>query len=242
MTHTELLYLEDFTKLSCEAEVAEVEVWETDRAIVMLDRTVFYPQGGGQPWDVGRITSGPKVFVVDEVRWSEGVVKHFGKFEKEAFVVGDSVTCVVDAERRKLHSRIHSAGHIVDFAVWRLGLAWVPGKGYHFPVGPYVEYAGNLDGVDKEQLKAEIERVCGEIVKESLPTKLIFPPKEDLGKYCRHIPENLPEGKPIRIVSFGDYGVPCGGTHISNTMEAVKVIIRKIKYKDGVVQVGYAVE
>lgn len=48
----------------------------------------------------------------------------------------------VDEEKRRLYARVHSAGHLLDIAVNQLGYQWVPGKGYHFPTGAYVEYQG----------------------------------------------------------------------------------------------------
>ena len=145
---TKLLYLEDFTRLECDAKIVE-RSQENGKEILILDATVFYPQGGGQPYDTGVIESASGRFLVEEVRFMDGAVRHIGHFEWGELVIGDTVQCHVDAERRLLHSRIHSAGHLVDLAVAELGLPWTPGKGYHFPQGPYVEYAGNLNEVTR---------------------------------------------------------------------------------------------
>ena len=59
---------------------------------------------------------------------------------------GLAVGCKVDEKNRRLCARIHSAGHLLDVAVHDLGFRWRPGKGYHFPDGPYVEYAMSDDG------------------------------------------------------------------------------------------------
>ncbi len=101
-----------------------------------MDGTIFYPQGGGQPYDQGVIESAKGKFLVEEVRFVDGIVKHIGMFERGSFEKGDEVTCHVDKARRDLHSRLHSAGHIVDMGMTELGLGWIPGKGYHFPDGP----------------------------------------------------------------------------------------------------------
>lgn len=240
MQPTTLLYVEDFNLFVTEAKVLEV-VQENGKDIVLLEQTVFYPQGGGQPYDKGVIENASGKFSVEEVRFVEGVVKHIGKFESGNFSVGETAKCTVDVARRTLLSRIHSAGHVVDMAVTALNLSWVPGKGYHFPEGPYVEYAGSLDGLDKGKLKTDIEGLCTKFIEENLATKLIFMPKEKMHEVCHHVPEYLPEGKPARVVMYGDFGVPCGGTHVNNLADIRGITIRKIKSEGPNIRVAYDV-
>ena len=106
MQPTKLLYLEDFTLLVYDARVIEVYN-EEKREVVMLDQTIFYPQGGGQPYDQGTIESASEKFLVEEVRFVDGMVKHIGKFESGRFSAGEIVTCNVDPARRTLNSRLH---------------------------------------------------------------------------------------------------------------------------------------
>src|SRR3989344_6152860 len=194
MPPTKLLYLEDFNLLNFEARVLDV-LEENGRSVVVLDQTYFYPQGGGQPYDKGVVESPSGKFLVEEVRFVDGVVKHIGKFESGSFAKEEVVKGEIDKERRELHSRLHSAGHVVDMAVTELNLNWIPGKGYHFPEGPYVEYAGNLEGLDKEKLKNDIENLCNKFVSEGRETKLVFMPKEEMHKVVRHVPEYILEDK-----------------------------------------------
>lgn len=125
------------------------------------------------------------------------------------------MTCIVNPERRALHSRFHSAGHVVDMAVKELNLNWTPGKGYHFPNGPYIEYKGSLAGIDKDKLKIDIENLCNTFIQEDQITTLKFINKWEMHRFVYHIPENLPVNKPSRVVVYGDFGVPCGGTHVA---------------------------
>ena len=237
---TKLLYLEDFNLLQAEATVLDA-LGENDRDTVILDQTIFYPQGGGQPYDTGTIESDDNKFVVEEVRSVDGVVKHIGKFETGKFGKNTKVRLSVDKDRRDLHSKLHSAGHVVDMAVFELKLNWAPGKGYHFPQGPYVEYIGNLEGLDKEELKGKIERICNRLIQEGRETKLMFMDKEKMKSICHFVPDYIPEGKPSRVVIYGDFGIPCGGTHVSNIKEIGKIMIRKIKAEKGNIRVGYDV-
>lgn len=237
---TKLLYLEDFNLLQAPAHIIAINQ-ENNRIVIILDQTIFYPQGGGQPYDKGIIENEKGKFLVEEVRFVDGLVKHFGTFERGSFDVGDSITGIVDEARRTLHSRLHSAGHVVDMAVTALKLNWIPGKGYHFPDGPYVEYAGSLEGMDKEKLKAEIEATCNKFIQEDRHTKLLFMDKSEMSTVCHHVPDYLPEGKPARVVMYGDFGVPCGGTHVNNLAQIKQMIIRKIKQEGPNIRVGYDV-
>jgi len=238
MSSTKLLYLEDFNLLESDANVAALSR-ENNRDIVVLDQTVFYPQGGGQPYDRGTIESPSAKFIVEEVRFADGIVKHIGKFEQDAFGANENVTLRVDPERRKLNSRIHSAGHVVDMAVTALNLGWIPGKGYHFPDGPYVEYAGSTSDTDREKLRLDIEQSCNTFIRERRKTTLRFMPKGEMHTVCHFVPDYIPEGKPARVVMYGDFGVPCGGTHVSNLSEIGSMTIRKIKPGGANIRVAY---
>ena len=241
MEHTKLLYMEDMQQLECEAFVTVVENKE-GRSIVYLDQTVFYPQGGGQPYDKGTISNGSSTFIVEEVRYADGLVQHIGSLQGQPFMQGEDVTCKVDAERRALHTRLHSGGHLVDMAVNELGYDWTPGKGYHFPDGPYVEYAGELGDETKEAVIEKLNNKIAEILSRDIATEIRFVSKDEMGALCRHVPDYLPKDKPSRVVLYGDFGVPCGGTHVANLKDIGTETIRKIKEKPGTLKISYQVD
>jgi Ser-tRNA(Ala) deacylase AlaX len=239
MGQTELVYLSEMNLLTLEAEVERVEPGE--RISIILDRTVFYPQGGGQPADTGRIDLPEGAFVVEDVRWIDGEVRHFGVMERGGIHAGARVRLSIDRERRELNTRLHSGGHVVDMAVHRLGLGWVPGKGYHFPQGPYVEYHGHLQR-DREELMELIEGESGSLVEADYATEMRFVEVDELPALCRFVPPNLPSGKPVRVVLYHDFGVACGGTHVSTLGEIGRIQIRKIKARGDQVRVSYAID
>lgn len=237
---TQLLYLEQMHQLTCEATVTQV--FEKDsRFVIVLDQTVFYPQGGGQPYDRGVIKTHDEQFVVEEVRFVDGEVLHIGHFMSEPFTVGETVHCQVEKERRELHARLHSGGHLVDLALHRLGKQWEPAKGYHFPDGPYVEYEGTLEEGEGDVLRTTVEKTCNDIIQEDISTKVVFMDKSAMPSVCQFVPDYLPEGKPGRVVLFGDFGIPCGGTHVQNLSEIAGLSIRKIKQHKDIVRVAYSV-
>lgn len=238
--NTKLIYLEKMHDLEAQAVVERVEQ-QGGRAVVYLDQTILYPQGGGQPYDTGQIKGEHSSFVVEEVRFADGKVLHIGRFEGTPFIQGENVEMVVDAERRKLNARLHSAGHLVDMAVNAIGLDWVPAKGYHFPDSPYVEYDGALSTQTSEELVRQIQRLCDEFVSQDIPVSCRFVERGELDALCRHVPVNLPENKPIRIVQFDRFAVPCGGTHVGSLADLRKVTITKLKSKGGSIRVGYNV-
>lgn len=239
MKPTKLLYLDNMYQLECEAYVEEVKN-EENKAVIYLDQTVFYPQGGGQPYDTGTVYNEDTKFIVDEVRFVDGQVLHIGKFKGRPFMQGEDVKCQVDKERRELNARLHSAGHIIDMAVNKLGYDWVPGKGYHFPEGSYVEYEIK-DEVDNEKVRVELEKTIHELIAANPKTSARQVSREELAKLCRFVPDYIPKDKPIRVVSYGDFGVPCGGIHVAQLKDIGKVTIRKVKQKGNVLRISYEI-
>ncbi len=237
---TDLMYTRDMQLLEAEAYVEDVEQSE-NKAIVYLDKTVFYPQGGGQPYDTGTISMGDIVFTVEEVRYSEGAVQHIGHFSGGRFMTDETVQLKVDADRRALNTRLHTGGHVLDMAVNELGYTWIPGKGYHFPDGPYVEYTADLGNETIESVTAKLNAKMAEILSRGIETKIKFVTKDEMAALCRHVPQNLPVDKPSRVVLYGDFGVPCGGTHAKELKDIGLLEIRKIREKDGNLRVSYMV-
>lgn len=236
---TDLTYLVDMQRLESEATV--IGLTENDgRWSMTLDRTIFYPQGGGQPFDTGFIRGGSGSLEVEEVRWDDQAPRHIGPMTGE-ISLGETVGLHVDRERRELNTRLHSAGHVVDMAVDRLGLGWAPDKGYHFPQGPYVEYSGSME-LDKEELSRRIEREIESILAEDHLITVRFVPTVELAEYCRVVPDGLGANEMARVVLYGDFGVACGGTHVPALSEIGGIHIRKIKSKGNTIRVSYAID
>lgn len=220
-----------------------------ENKILILDQTIFYPQGGGQPYDQGLIEHGENLFQVNEVRFIDGLVHHIGEIQNGEFKVGDLVTCKINQDRRILHSRLHSAGHLVDYALENLGFNWEPAKGYHFPDGPYVEYKCNKPLENFEPLKLDLEKELNKLINLGAEVSMKIMEKDQLYKICKFVPDYLPLNKPIRAAIFhlketdgGERGIPCGGTHVQNLNQLGKMTIPKIKLKSGILRISYRCE
>ncbi|KAK4233864.1 hypothetical protein C8A03DRAFT_47686 [Achaetomium macrosporum] len=125
-----------------------------DDHVVITDSTIFHPQGGGQPSDVGAMTIelGAR-FDVHMVRMSavaQGEVLHFGRFAdaSSVFQPGETVTQSIDAEKRLLYSRYHTAGHSEGFDET---------KASHFPDSASCEFQGLIDSKWKDLIQQRVD-------------------------------------------------------------------------------------
>jgi len=202
----------------CEAEILSV----TEKEIV-LNQTVFYAQGGGQPSDTGIISWEGGQMKVEKVYWDSDQIIHTGEIHGQASIPGQSVKCTIDHKNRELNSKLHSAGHAIDMAIKTLPYDLKPNKGFHYPEGPYVEYNGSIE--NQERFIEELESTLGKIINNNEMTSI----------QC----EETSTGKTHRTVSFGNYKVACGGTHVGSLGELKGLYIRKIKSKKGKVKISY---
>lgn len=234
---TNLAYLENTYLFESDAIIEKVEQLEDGRIAIQLDTTIFYPQGGGQPCDIGTINSATTIFNVTDVRMDpNGVVYHFGNFKNGQFSDGERVKLVIDKNRRIQNAKAHSAGHLIDCGVILLKFPLQVTKGYHFADGPYVEYKGEID-TSEETIK-KIQQTIESLVAKNIDICVSNLSTEQANK----LGMNIPLGKTARMVSFSGFeGCGCGGTHVRNSAEIGKIIIRKIKTKKGTVKICYEV-
>jgi Ser-tRNA(Ala) deacylase AlaX len=221
---TSLLYLEHMFTYSDTAHIIAFTEYEGKTALI-LDKTIFYPQGGGQPSDKGHITTATASFSVTEVRLYDSIVYHFGTVEQGTFIVGTEVVMHVDKELRHLHSRIHTAGHLIDYALLNSGYQLEPAKGYHFPSGAYVEYKGTFDQDIRDLLQKRLSEETSILIGHNLPVTIQF---IDATTRVMYLP-----GYPH---------IACGGTHVAYTSDIGTIIMRKIKNEKGYLRVSYGVE
>lgn len=214
--------------------------------VIYLDETIFHVQGGGQPFDLGTISSATTNFVVSSVRQADNdKVQHTGRFadsDTAAFASGDKINMSIDVERRELNSRIHSAGHILGVAIMRLSREGklpelVETKAKHYPGDACVEFKGLIEGKAKDM----IQEAADSLVEEARPLRICFWSKEECEANGVALPDKV-EGNVFRTVDIEGCGAyACGGTHVSDTKGVGKINVRSIKRQKGQTRVSYSV-
>lgn len=224
---TELLFLTDAYVKEFEAAVtAQVE------GGVVLDRTAFYPGGGGQPCDFGVLQVGDQTWDVKKVKKVNGQVVHF--VDGELPGVETAVSAKLDWERRYQLMRTHTAMHILCGAVWRDYGAQVTG-------GNMDPLKGRMDfefETMRQELVAEIEKAVNEEVAAARDVRVQILPREEafqIPDLIRTKINLLPEGiTEIRTVELAGLDLQAdGGTHVNNTSEVgtIKIVNYKSKGK-----------
>lgn len=232
---TRLLYYENTYLREFEATVLQV-VGNAERVGVILNRTAFYPTGGGQPSDTGLIKGNGGEAEVMDVQWNNGNVLHrVGKVEG-TIDAGDSVKGRIDWSRRYSLMRNHTAAHLITEAI-------------RVVVGRPVKVVGSGLDVDKVHLDlvvdgslrplfGQIEEAANRLVRENKPVRTVIMNREDAEKRVKKFHESLntlpAEVTQVRIVEVeGVHACACGGTHVLTTGEigAIKLLGRSSKGK-----------
>ncbi|KAK0606845.1 hypothetical protein LWI29_005133 [Acer saccharum] len=245
---TKLDYYDNMFKLESKATLISYFKADDGRQALILDSTIFHPQGGGQPSDTGFVTvvDCDVKFAVQDVRSRDGIVFHYGVVEssggdfEKGFEKGKEVILYVDESRRKLNSRLHSAGHLLDACMQNVGLGHSePAKGYHFPDGPYVEYKGTVPQSELQSKAKELELEANALISRGGKVSVSVLPYEEASKLCDGcLPDYIPKDSTPRIVKLGNNpGGPCGGTHVSDLSEIISVKVSQIRTKKGMTKV-----
>jgi Ser-tRNA(Ala) deacylase AlaX len=243
LSPTELVYLLDSYQFHLEQALV-LSVSDTE---IVLDRTIFHAQGGGQPSDVGTIVSRSNSDAVFEVRsglkdsHTSGIVKHLGVFQNDArFSVGESVSVHIDESKRRTFARLHSAGHLIDVAMERVGYPLKAGKGSHTPDMTFVEYVGTIDNAEMETARLKLQAMVDTVIGEARSVSAVVVPYDQLQAKCGFVPDYLPADQPTRIIEIdGFVACPCGGTHVKSTADLGGVRIVALKNNKKNLRVKY---
>ncbi|MFP4376796.1 MAG: alanyl-tRNA editing protein [Spirochaetales bacterium] len=201
---TQALYYEEPAPMEFRARVMSIE--GKDGREVVLDRTAFYPEGGGQPADRGTLEG----IAVTDVSKRDGVIYH-RLAERPGFDIDASITGVVDRSHRREYQQQHTGQHILSAALFSRGLATLS-------VHQGEEYT-SIE-VDAEEIApeilAEVETHVNAVIEADLPITATLVPEAEIGNYPLRRPPKV--GGTIRVVQIGDQDcVACGGVHLSRT-------------------------
>lgn len=206
-----------------------VVVEVTDEGVV-LDRTVFYPRGGGQPGDTGRLDwEGGSVTVTDTHKRGGTVVHVVDGVSPRP---GTGVTGVIDWERRYRLMRTHTALHVLSAVIWSQWDAKVTG-GNMEPGVARMDF--ELDSMSVE-FGQEVERRLNDAIAENHEVKVHFLPRSEaladpdlIRTKVNLLPESI---DPIRVIEIGTVDKQAdGGTHVANTSEIGRVAVVKTESK-----------
>ena len=202
---TEKLFYQDAYLCETTAKVLECRQGKHGYEIV-LDKTCFYPEGGGQPGDRGTINGIP----VTDTHEKDGLVLHY---TKEPIEVGTEVTAVIDWNRRFDLTQQHSGEHMVSGVIHRI--YGYDNVGFHMGADMVtIDFSGELT----EQQLREVEQEVNERIWLDSPVKCWYPTSEELKEIPYRSKKEL-AGR-VRIVEFPDADIcACCGTHVAHTGE-----------------------
>ncbi|MFW9800245.1 MAG: alanyl-tRNA editing protein [Candidatus Thorarchaeota archaeon] len=225
---TDLLYMKDNYLRDFDATIKKVS-----EDYVVLDKTAFYPLGGGQASDKGSLSDGKSLLTIHEVRKVEGEIGHFTK-DDISFVADVSVHGKLDWEWRYECMRFHTTQHVLsrylqlNYGLETVGNMITPGKS-RADYSPLEDFG--------EEMKREVEAGVNSILTQNLDVVTQFMVRQeaieflqDRGyqtRYLEMVPESVAE---FRVLVIGDYdAASCAGTHVSNTSEIGNIQIGKSK-------------
>ena len=214
---------------SCEATVVALvcddelcgQLEEGRDGIVVLDKTPFYAEMGGQVADHGVITAKGMTFTVTDVQKNKGgKFMHYGHLAEGVLAVGDTVEAAIDTQRRKAVCRAHTTTHLLDAALKKV-------------LGDHVHQAGSLvepdrlrfdfthfEAITPEQL-SQVEWMVNDAILEGCPVVTEVLPIEEAKKKGAVAMFGEKYGETVRVVEMGDFSMEfCGGTHLDNTAKA----------------------
>jgi Ser-tRNA(Ala) deacylase AlaX len=221
-----------------EAAVSLTSLDQRNGGIVVfqLDKTIFYPEGGGQPADQGEVTTDTGTIKINTVRAQNGAILHEGKMVGQV-EVGQAGKASLKWPRRHKYMRIHSAGHLLNDVLLSMRPELEPLRGKHGDKA-FLEYKGELDPAIQETLQAKVN----EAVAADLPIRTWECSYDELVDMCETVPANLPKGKQLRVLKIGEYEpMPDGGVQVKSTHEIGHVVIHHITNENGCTTIRYGV-
>lgn len=220
---TRALFRDDAYSKTCEARVVALRAGG-----IVLDQTVFYPVGGGQPGDTGilRRADGESVRIEDTRAGDDGAIVHVCSTGPIPLSVGETVTAEIDWERRYCHMRMHTCLHLLG--------AVLP---YGVTGGAITESRSRLDfdmaeTVDKEAVTRQVNELI--TADHAVGTKWITDAElEAQPELIRTMSVMPPKGAgKIRLLEIPGVDLqPCGGTHVRRTAEIGPVRVSKVEKK-----------
>ncbi|MBQ8741914.1 MAG: alanine--tRNA ligase [Clostridia bacterium] len=216
-----------YTESSCEAKVLGIisgdirlESVNEGEFSLILDKTVFYGEGGGQVGDTGTVTVGDTVINVYDTKKTDGVYIHMASIANGILNVGDTVRASIDTERRSAIGRNHSACHLLQAALRSVLGAHVEQAGSYVDDSRLRFDFSHYEAVSADQL-AKVEALVNAHILAGECVETVETDIESAKKAGAMALFGEKYGAKVRMVKMGDFSTElCGGTHINNTAKA----------------------
>jgi len=219
------LYMNDSYLKEFEAVVESVK----DDKYVILDKTAFYPTGGGQPHDTGVIVCNSEEYSVVYAGKFSGKISH--EVAKPGLKAGDKITGKIDWERRYRLMRMHTAAHIIDAVLYKEAGALCTGNQLGVDKSR-IDFS--LEALDRDKMQGYIDIANG-YAKKAADVKIYFMKREEalkipgIVKLAGAMP---PEVETLRIVEIPDVDMQAdGGTQVKNTSEIGQISLLSVENK-----------
>lgn len=246
---TDLLFYKDFNQKEFEAEVIDV-VKKDDRLTLVFNQTAFYPEGGGQPSDIGKISYDGIDYEIDYAEKINNVVLHHVVLDNNDFsedilndLIGKKISGEIDWDRRISLARHHTATHLIVAAAKEV-------------LGNHIWQAGAQKGINRSRIDLshykrisqeeiyEIEKKANEFIMENIPLDIQFHSRDEAEKLYgfRLYQGGIVPGKSIRVVKVPGVDVQaCAGTHVLRTGDIGPIKINKTeRVQDGVERIDFS--
>jgi alanyl-tRNA synthetase len=236
---TELMYIEYPDLFEQAAQIINCGNDSRGRYLI-LNQSIFYPQGGGQPADQGEMIANNTVYKVFDVRNVDGEIRHYTTDDIHVIHPGDNIKMKVDKNRRMINSKYHTAGHLIAAVAERVFSELRAIKGHQFPGEAYVEFDGTVSELD------DFLHMITTAVKESIASNAIVKIEElssvDINQIAENLPYILPKDKALRVCHIEGFSpVPCGGTHVRTLKDLIALNIKGYKSKKGKTKIYYEI-
>lgn len=215
-----------YTDFTCDAKVLAVikdgeiadMIGAGEEGVIVVDKTPFYAESGGQVSDTGVIRNGENVFAVSHTsKNADKIYLHSGTVESGVISVGDTVSCEIDVQKRKRIMRNHTGAHLLQAALRQV-------------LGTHVEQSGQLvneneirfdfthfNPMTAEEIK-KVEDIVNEFILSADKVEMLEMPIEEAKKMGAMMLFGEKYGDIVRVVKAGDFSTEfCGGTHVSNS-------------------------
>lgn len=265
LPYKDKLYMSFTYLFGCKSSIKMIGKDEAGKPYVKFMETIFHPQGGGQPCDLGQFSiknEKRKIAVLDvqkekiDGRADLFDVRHYVSPEDaEVLALGQEINMEINPDRRLLNARLHTCGHLIAALVADSRFPIVVKGGHHFPgeanvVFKFTSLVEKEINEKTEAAKAANKNISKKQI-EGVKSEVLEKLKSELDSYLKEKIENaISEKLPVEILNnegtreieiSGYEGVPCGGTHIGSIYEITKAVIKGISIKKDELKVSYGV-